>query len=1618
MEWLQGDRVEQRRFAAVLILREFANNAPTLIYSYVPQILDLIWVALRDTKINIREGGAEALGACLALILQRESTLRTQWYKKLYDEAQKGLKGTTIESVHGSLLALNEMIIGTGRFMDSRYHELVETVLRFREHKELVIRKSVSLMLPALASYDSEIFVKDYLAACMQFLLVQLKKEKERGFSFVAIGKIAIAVGSHIAPYLDGIVVILKESLVTKNSSKARTATEESIFQCISMLAIAVGQALTKYMHDLLDQMFATGLSEPLRQALVDLVKYIPPLLSAIQERLLNMLSSILCGQPYRHPGAPSRAIASTILNTSVTSLTIPADARDFDTIILALNTLGSFDFSGHMLHELIRDCALVYLEDENSDIRKAAAVTTCQLLIKDSIAYQTSSHAMNVVGEILEKLLTVGITDPDPIIRQTVLQALDERFDHHLAQAEHVRSLFIALNDEVFTIRELAITIIGRLTMHNPAYVMPSLRKTLIQLLTELEYSAVARNKEESAKLISHLIAASQRLIKPYVEPIVKVLLPKAKDASPGVAAQIMNAIGELAVVGGEDLLPYVDEFLPMIIETLQDQSSTTKREAALKTLGLIACSTGYVIDPYLKYPTLLNILIHILKTEQNAGIRRETVKLMGTLGALDPYRHKMASQKPDENIVDTVNPDLNTLSISPSNEDYYPTVAISALMRILRDTSLSTHHTAVIQAVMYIFKTLGLKCVPFLPQILPPFLSMMKTCAVGMLEFYFQQLSALVTIVRQHIRNYLTEIFELIQQYWNPNSTIQITILSLIEAIATALDGEFKVYLPTLLPQILQILEVDSNEKRLATQKALHAMIVFGNNLEEYLHLVVPAIVKLFERVDVPLATKKYAIQVAGTLTKKVNFSDQASRIIHPLVRVLSSPHTELKTAAMDTLSALVYQLSIDFAIFVPMINKAIIKNHIQHPKYEMLVSKLLKNEPLPREFGEEGLEKSDSSADENLAEAAAKKLPVNQQQLRRAWEASQRSTKDDWYEWVRRFSVELLKESPSHALRACANLASIYYPLARELFNAGFVSCWSELYDQFQDELVRSLETALTSPNIPAEILQTLLNLAEFMEHDDKALPIDIRTLGAYAAKCHAYAKALHYKELEFMSEPLTNTIESLISINNQLQQPDSAVGILTYAQQHHDVELKESWYEKLQRWEDALGAYEARQKENPSAIEITLGRMRCLHALGEWEALSSLAQEKWDTVRDDHRKGVAPLAAAAAWGLGHWDLMDEYLGVMKQDTPDGAFFRALLSLHRNLYPQALSFINRTRDLLDTELTALVGESYNRAYTIVVRVQMLAELEEIIAYKQLYDQPERQASIRNTWMKRLKGCQRNVEVWQRILKVRSLVISQKEDMDMWIKFANLCQKSGRLSLSQKTLLTLLEGQDKISELMTANNPPQLVYAYLKHRWSSGNRDDAYRKMNDFSKMLMSQLGFRSVNDINLQMEFAMTDPKSTKLSKLLARSFLKIGEWHTAMQDELSENSISDVLRSYLASAYFDKDWYKAWHAWALANFEALSFYEKKHEAIPQQVLIAHAVPAIQGFFRSISLSKGNSLQDTLRLLTLWFKYGYQQDVNLTIGEGFNNVSIDTWLQVIPQVCILFFFIIIIY
>ena len=67
---------------------------------------------------------------------------------------------------------------------------------------------------------------------------------------------------------------------------------------------------------------------------------------------------------------------------------------------------------------------------------------------------------------------------------------------------------------------------------------------------------------------------------------------------------------------------------------------------------------------------------------------------------------------------------------------DEFYPAVAMVTLMRILRDPSLSNHHTMVVQAVTFIFKSLGLKCVQFLPQVMPTFLNVIRVCDASIRE------------------------------------------------------------------------------------------------------------------------------------------------------------------------------------------------------------------------------------------------------------------------------------------------------------------------------------------------------------------------------------------------------------------------------------------------------------------------------------------------------------------------------------------------------------------------------------------------------------------------------------------------------------------------------------------------------------------------------------------------------------------------------------------------------------------------------------------------------------------------------------------------------------------
>ena len=63
---------------------------------------------------------------------------------------------------------------------------------------------------------------------------------------------------------------------------------------------------------------------------------------------------------------------------------------------------------------------------------------------------------------------------------------------------------------------------------------------------------------------------------------------------------------VGDLAQVGGTLMGKYVNDLLPILLDILNDASSSQKREVSLWTLAQLVESTGAVVTPYSRYMKL----------------------------------------------------------------------------------------------------------------------------------------------------------------------------------------------------------------------------------------------------------------------------------------------------------------------------------------------------------------------------------------------------------------------------------------------------------------------------------------------------------------------------------------------------------------------------------------------------------------------------------------------------------------------------------------------------------------------------------------------------------------------------------------------------------------------------------------------------------------------------------------------------------------------------------------------------------------------------------------------------------------------------------------------------
>jgi FKBP12-rapamycin complex-associated protein len=281
--------------------------------------------------------------------------------------------------------------------------------------------------------------------------------------------------------------------------------------------------------------------------------------------------------------------------------------------------------------------CVFHYLQHDSRLVKIETVLTISNLLSKliSKLDEKDSRSLISIVSCVLRKLLICAITDQEADVRYHVLNSLNQndQFNMFISLPEDLNILFMCVRDERVELRELSATMISRLSSTNSAYILPFIRKILMQLLTEVDIYTDIGQREKSVRLIGHLMCHASRLVNLYIKPLLDCLHAKLWEFRHDIpfASSVVTVVGQLASQSNPDAIQHFDRIIPFLIESMQNFYYVKLRNMSLWALGQIIANTGYVIEPYKKYPNLLEILLGFLQNENPAQIRRETIRILG---------------------------------------------------------------------------------------------------------------------------------------------------------------------------------------------------------------------------------------------------------------------------------------------------------------------------------------------------------------------------------------------------------------------------------------------------------------------------------------------------------------------------------------------------------------------------------------------------------------------------------------------------------------------------------------------------------------------------------------------------------------------------------------------------------------------------------------------------------------------------------------------------------------------------------------------------------------------------------------------------------------------------
>ncbi|KAJ6739296.1 ATAXIA TELANGIECTASIA MUTATED ATM -RELATED [Salix koriyanagi] len=486
-----------------------------------------------------------------------------------------------------------------------------------------------------------------------------------------------------------------------------------------------------------------------------------------------------------------------------------------------------------------------------------------------------------------------------------------------------------------------------------------------------------------------------------------------------------------------------------------------------------------------------------------------------------------------------------------------------------------------------------------------------------------------------------------------------------------------------------------------------------------------------------------------------------------------------------------------------------------------------------------------------------------------------------------------------------------------------------------------------------------------------------------------------------------------------------------------------------------WAEVLTSCEQALQMEPCSIQRHSDVLNCLLNMCHLQAMVTHVDGLISRV-PQNKKTWCMQGVQAAWRLGRWDLMDEYIsgadhdGLLCSGSESNASFdmdvaKILQSMMKKDQFSVAEKIALSKQALIAPLAAAGMDSYVRAYPFIVKLHLLRELEDFqtllvddsFLVKKFHLGHLEFTKLMDNWEHRLRFTQPSLWAREPLLAFRRLVFGASSLGAhvgiCWLQYAKLCRLAGHYETANRAIL---EAQ--------ASGAPNVHMEKAKLLWSTRRSDGAIAELQQtllhmpekvVGAAARSSITSLSLVPLNPQPAFCDTQASSENLD--IAKTLLLYSRWIHYTGQKQKE----DVITLYTRVRDLQPKWEKGF--FYLAKYcdevlvDARKRQEDNYELGPRLVPLTstsispsnterrwwtYAPDVLLFYAKGLHRGHKNLFQALPRLLTLWFEFGsvYQRcgsssnqelkkvhDKVMSIMRGcLKDLPTYQWLTVLPQ------------